>query len=157
MIEACKADLMPQSFATLYTHLVFSTKDRRPLIEPHLKDELHSYMAVVLQNMDCHAIIINSMPDHIHILLNLSRTVTVAKAAETVKANSSKWLKTKTNSWLGWQSGYGAFSVSNSRLGAVSKYIRNQEKHHAKASFKEEFIKFLDENGIDYDEHYLWD
>ena len=147
---------MPQSFATLYTHLVFSTKDRLPLIEPDFKEEIHSYIATVLKNMNCTAVIINSMPDHIHILFNLSRTQSVAKVAEKVKSSSSGWFKTKVNTWYGWQSGYGAFSVSHSRLGAVSNYIRNQEKHHQKKSFKEEFIEFLTENNIDYDERYLW-
>lgn len=148
---------MPQSLAKLYVHLVFSTKDRRNLIPQDSKDELHAYIAGILSNLGSHAVVMNSMPDHIHILFNLSRSVTVAKAVATVKSSSSLWMQEQGHSWYGWQAGYGAFSVSESQLGVVSNYINQQEEHHKKISFQDELRQLLQRHRLDYDENYLWD
>ncbi len=148
---------MPQSLSSVYVHLVFSTKERRSLIPEESKEELHAYIAKILSSHSCHAIVMNSMPDHIHILYNLSRSTPMAKVAQEVKSASSRWLKNQEGAWHGWQSGYGAFSVSESLLGQVSNYINNQEEHHKKISFQDEFRTLLRKHRIDFDESYVWD
>lgn len=148
---------MPQSLSAVYVHLVFSTKERRALIPQESKAELHAYIAKTLSNHGCHAIAMNSMPDHIHILYNLSRSMTMAKVTQEVKTGSSRWLKQQGGLWYGWQSGYGSFSVSESLLGQVSNYINSQEEHHKKLSFQDEFRKLLIKHRIEYDENYVWD
>lgn len=116
-------------------------------------------MATVPNNLNCPTILINSVGDHIHILFKLGRTVTLAKAVEEVKKSSSKWIKPKSSvlAKFSWQVGYGAFSVSESNVGAVANYIRKQEEHHRLKTFQEEFREFLLKNKIDYDERYAWD
>lgn len=151
---------MPQSLFQIYLHLVFSTKDHYPFIHEDIRSELYAYMAEVLYD-ECSspAKIIGGVDDHVHILLNLSRTCTVAHLVEMVKKRSSKWIKTKGGifSKFQWQAGYGVFSVSTSGVDAVTKYIANQWEHHRKSSFKDEFRGFLDKHGIDYDDKYVWD
>ena len=117
---------MPQSLARLYVHLIFSTKHRERLITEGVRPSLHAYMATVLQNFGCPPVLINSVEDHIHILFELGRTVAVSQAVEEVKTTSSKWIKTQGAEFAGfaWQSGYGAFSVSESIVPAVRDYIR---------------------------------
>ncbi len=148
---------MPQSLSKVYIHLVFSTKERRFLIAPEHKDALHAYIAGILNNLGSQAVVINSMPDHIHILFNLSRTVTIAKVVEEVKTSSSHWMKAKVQCWYGWQGGYASFSVSESQIGTVTRYITKQEEHHQKLSFKEELRALLKKHRLDFDERYLWD
>jgi len=150
---------MPQSLARLHIHLVFSTKNREDLITDTIRAPLHAYMATVLQNLGCHPVIINSVSDHVHILLDLARTVTVSQAAEDVKKSSSKWIKTQGASFGGfaWQSGYGAFAVSESNRAAVHKYIANQEEHHRRRTFQDEYREFLVRHHISFDEKYVWD
>jgi REP element-mobilizing transposase RayT len=116
-------------------------------------------MATVMKNMDCSVIIINSVEDHIHMLLDLSRTVSISQVLENVKKTSSKWLKTQ-NPVLGnfvWQAGYGAFAVSESNVPAVRQYIETQREHHRKVTFQEEYRAFLTKHRISYDECYVWD
>src|SRR5580692_416035 len=119
---------MPQSLARLHVHLVFSTKHREPFITHAVRASLHAYLATVLQNSGCPAVLINSMPDHVHILFELGRTVAVSKVVEEIKTSSSKWLKTQGPEFsrFAWQTGYGAFSVSESNVAAVRDYITNQ-------------------------------
>ncbi len=150
---------MPQSLANIYIHLIFSTKDRFPFLKDELREDLHAYMATVLSNLKCPAVLINSVKDHVHILFQLNRTVTLAKAVEEVKKSSSKWIKTQSPNLekFAWQAGYGAFSVSESNTGAVANYIRNQQEHHRVKSFQEEYREFLEKHKIDYDEGYVWD
>ncbi|WP_308990118.1 IS200/IS605 family transposase [Roseibacillus persicicus] len=121
---------MPQSLANLYVHLIFSTKDRRPILSEKVRPDLHAYLATVLANLDSPAIIINSVEDHVHLLFKMSRTVTLAKVVEEVKKSSSKWLKTQSPEFeqFAWQAGYGGFSVSESNAGQVANYIRRQEE-----------------------------
>ena len=108
---------MPQSLSAVYVHLVFPTKERSAIIPKELKVELHAYIAKTLSNHGCHSIVINSMPDHVHILYDLSRSMAMAKVAQEVKTSSSRWLKNQGGMWYGWQLGYGSFSVSESLLG----------------------------------------
>ena len=150
---------MPQSLAHNYLHLIFSTKERRPRLVDDIRPELHAYLATVLINIKSPAIIINSVEDHIHILFNLHRTVTLSKVVEEVKKSSSKWLKTKSTSLASfqWQGGYGAFSVSESNAQQVENYIKKQKEHHQRLSFQDEFTAFLTKHQIKYDDRYLWD
>lgn len=130
---------MPQSLARIHVHLVFSTKNRYPFLLDTIRAALHAYIAVVLKNLGCPAIVINSVEDHIHILFNLSRTVTMSKVVEDVKKSSSKWIKTQGPglSRFSWQAGYGAFSVSESQVDRVRAYINRQREHHTKVAFKD--------------------
>ena len=109
---------MPHSLAHIYIHLIFSTKDRFPFLTKAVRPDLHAYIATVLANLNSPAVLINSVADHIHILFKLGRTVTIAKAVEDIKKSSSKWIKTQGASFaaFAWQSGYGAFSVSESNI-----------------------------------------
>ena len=150
---------MPQSLARLHIHLIFSTKNRGNLITDAVRAPLHAYMATVLQNLGCHPVLINSVGDHVHLLFDLARTVAVSQAVEDVKKSSSKWIKTQGAGLGGfaWQSGYGAFAVSESNVEAVRKYIANQEEHHRRKTFQEEYREFLVRHQIPFDEKYVWD
>lgn len=150
---------MPQSLARLHVHLVFSTKNRDPVITDAVRDSLHGYMATVLQNLGCAPVLINSVEDHIHLLFDLSRTVAVSQVVEDVKKSSSKWIKTQGPEFAGfaWQSGYGAFAVSESNVAGVRAYIANQREHHRKKTFQEEYRQFLEKHRVAFDERYVWD
>lgn len=150
---------MPQSLARLHIHLIFSTKNRAPVLLDEIRPALHRYMAVVLQNLGCPPTLINSVEDHVHILFDLGRTVAVSEAVEAVKKSSSKWIKTQGAELAGfsWQAGYGAFAVSESNVSAVREYIANQREHHREKSFQEEYRTFLERHGVAFDERYLWD
>lgn len=150
---------MPQSLSCLLTHLVFSTKNREPFLIGDASTEMHRYIAGILNNLGCPSIQVGGVSDHIHIFCRLSRTKSVAEVIESVKTSSSKWIKTKGSEFSGfhWQSGYGAFSVSQSDSDAVIDYIRNQAQHHRKVSFQEEFRRFLERYQIAYDDRYVWD
>ena len=150
---------MPQSLARFHVHLVFSTKNREPVITDAVRDPLHAYMATVLQNLGCAPVLINSVEDHAHLLFDLARTVSISQAVEDVKKASSKWIKTQGTEFaaFAWQSGYGAFAVSKSNVEAVREYIANQREHHRKKSFQEEYRLFLERHRIAFDERYVWD
>lgn len=127
---------MGQSLSQLYVHLIFGTKNRYPFISSAIETELHKYIASILNSYESPAIKINSVPDHIHILFRLSKKYTLIKIVEEVKKHSSKWMKTKGIDGFTWQIGYGAFSVSSSKVDIVSKYIVNQKEHHKTQSFE---------------------
>ena len=150
---------MAQSLAQILIHLIFSTKNRESLLSEEVRPELHRYMATILKGLDSSAILINSLEDHIHILFRLSKNRAVCDVVETVKKDSSKWIKTKGNAYRSfhWQSGYGAFSVSQSNLADVVNYINGQKEHHRRRTFQEEFKAFLKRYKVPYDERYLWD
>ena len=150
---------MPQSLSNIYIHLIFSTKDRHPFLTDTIRADLHSYLGQVGKTLECPILLVNSVEDHVHILHRLSRTVTISKAVEEFKKSTSKWLKTQSPALanFSWQSGYGAFSVSESNLDSVTAYIQNQREHHRTKSFQDEFREFLKKNNITYDEKYLWD
>ena len=150
---------MPQSLARLHIHLIFSTKNRQPVLHDAVRDSLHRYQATVLRNLDCPPVLINSVADHVHILFELGRTVAVANAVEQVKKTSSKWIKTQGAEFarFAWQAGYGAFAVSQSNVTAVRQYIAAQQKHHRKNSFQDEYRAFLQRHNVTFDEKYVWD
>lgn len=149
---------MAQSLVQLYTHIIFSTKHRERLI--HYKDmkEIHAYIGAIINNNNCHTLIIGGTTDHIHILCKLSSTMSIAMLLQEIKRSSSKWIKLKSPTYesFSWQNGYAAFSVSQSKIEVVKKYIANQEAHHRKQSFKEELIEFLNNYQVEYDTQFLW-
>ena len=150
---------MGQSLAKLVVHLIFSTKNRAPLISPEVRIDLHAYLVGILRENGSPAILIGSAPEHVHILFVLSKTVPLAKAVEEVKKSSSKWLKTRGAEFadFSWQNGYGGFSVSQSSIDSVKRYIAGQEERHRRTTFQEEFRAFLERHGVVYDEQYVWD
>ena len=149
---------MSRTYTHLLTHLVFSTKNRENLITDDLKPELCAYLGGLTRELKGKAYAINGMADHIHMLVSLPPMVAVAEALRFIKANSSGWVHEKwPDSSFAWQLGYGAFSVSKSNAFSVIKYIRNQEKHHRKLTFKQEFVGFLRKHDIEYDERYIWE
>jgi REP element-mobilizing transposase RayT len=150
---------MPQSLANLLVHLIFSTKDRRPLIRDDVREHLHAYIVGILENQQSPSLQISSVEDHLHILFVLSKNLPLAKVVQEVKQSSSKWIKSQ-GEWyadFGWQNGYAAFSVSESQRDVVREYIRSQREHHAKVSFQDELRQFFRRHGVDYDERYVWD
>jgi putative transposase len=140
-------------------HLIFSTKNREPVLIPEIRTELQSYLAGVLREEGCPTLQVGGVADHVHLLFGLSRTRTVAQVVEQVKTSSSKWIKPRSAAFaeFHWQAGYGAFSVSQSNAGAVAQYIRSQEEHHRKVTFQEEYRRFLKRYQVEYDERYVWD
>ena len=150
---------MPQSLHVLSAHIIFSTKDRRPFITLNLRERLWAYQSRILQNLECDSITIGGVADHVHVLCNLTKKFPTIKILETLKKDSSKFIKTLDSSLreFHWQDGYGLFSVSPSHFEAVRKYILNQEQHHKKETFREEYLRILKKYGAPYDERYLWD
>jgi len=148
---------MPQSLARNVVHLVFSTKNREPFMVPTLRDRLFRYLAATLNELNCPAISVGGVADHVHLLFVLSKTLALSKAVEEVKKSSSKWTKENGEPRFYWQSGYGAFSVSASNEEQVVAYITNQEEHHRMRTFQDEFRGFLQKHGIEWDERYVWD
>ena len=151
---------MAQSLARLWTHLVFSTKERYPyLTDAVMRDDMHRYLATVLRSHDCGTIIVGGCADHVHALFALSRNHSIAEVVKEVKRTSSAWIKTveRRYSKFRWQAGYGAFSVSQSHVSDVQRYIERQEEHHRRKTFQDEFRAFLKKYQIDFDERYVWD
>jgi putative transposase len=151
---------MPQSLANVLVHVVFSTKERRALLQnSDLRDEMHRYLAGISGKLECPAIIVGGATDHVHLMANQSRTITLADWVKELKRASSLWAKKKNPRWslFQWQAGYGAFSVSQSQKDRVREYIRIQEIHHRKIAFQDEFRLILKKHGIPFDERYIWD
>jgi putative transposase len=136
-------------------HIVFSTKERRKTIPSDMKERFWSYIAGICKHEKIFVHAIGGMEDHIHLLLQIPPTITLAKAVLAVKSNSSRWLKQQVHEFA-WQEGYGAFSVSKSNIVAVVRYIQDQEKHHKKMSFEEEFMALLKKHGVEYDPKYVF-
>ena len=150
---------MPQSLSSVLIHLVFSTKNRDPLISAEIAPELHAYMAAVFRACHSPALSINGTENHIHGLFALSRTVTVADVVEEVKKRSSKWVKGKGLAFRNfqWQTGYGAFSIGQSNVPALLRYIAEQKEHHRRRTFEDEYRGLLKMYGVSFDERYVWD
>ncbi len=151
---------MAQSLARLWTHLIFSTKHRFPfLTDKTLRAEMHAYLAEMLRKHDCETLIVGGVEDHAHALFALSRTFPIASVVKEVKRTSSGWVKSASRklSKFHWQAGYAAFSVSQSNVQEVIRYIENQEEHHKRVTFQNEYRAFLKAYGVDYDERYVWD
>ena len=152
------APTMPHSYSNLLSHIVFSTKDRRPFIDSALEDRLFPYLGGMLRELGCTLLIVNGVDDHIHLLAKLSPSISVAELVGKIKGNSSRWVHDSfpDQPRFGWQRGYAAFSVSKSSARAVARYIEGQKTHHLKHSFRDEFIELLRRHGISADERFLW-
>lgn len=151
---------MPQSHARIVVHIAFSTKNRFPFLkDAELRNRLHAFMAGVLKKIHCEPILINGTEDHVHVLCNFSRTITVANLIEELKTSPSKWIKEQGPEYrrFHWQKGYGAFSVSQSNVDRVRAYVAAQEKHHSKISFQDEFRALCKKHQLEIDERYVWD
>jgi len=151
---------MPQSLSKILLHLVFSTKERRPFLRDRaLRDETHQYIGGILNGLDCPPIIVGGVEDHVHGLCALSRTCTPAEMVKEIKRGSSLWIKTRSpeHTDFAWQNGYGIFSIGSSQIEDVRRYIAEQEQHHAKSTFQDEFRKLLQRYEVAYDERYVWD
>ena len=148
---------MPSTHTSLHFHLIFATKDRYPLIGNDWKARLHAYLGGLIRHLKGTPREINGMADHVHLLVGLRPTHCLADVLEQVKGVSSQWVHSEIGSRrFAWQTGYGGFTVSPSHLEAVSRYIRNQEIHHRKTTFQEEYLAFLNRSDVRYDERYLW-
>lgn len=150
---------MAHTYTHLLTHIIFSTKDRRPFLDADLKSRLFPYLGGILRAHDSKALIVNGPTDHVHILASLAAKHSLSNLMRELKADSSGWVhQTFPNQKMfAWQIGYGAFSVSHSNLAEVEKYIANQEEHHRKISFQDEFRQLLKRYEIEFDERYVWD
>ena len=156
---------MPQSLARVIIHMTFSTKDRvRALAYPELIAQLNAYTAGILHNLGCPAIQVGAVIDHMHLLYLQSRTVALSDVVAVVKKETSAWIKGQMPDLkdpylvkFAWQNGYAAFSVSESNMDVVKTYIMNQESHHHRVTFQEEYRKFLEKHGVSFDERYVWE
>ena len=150
---------MPQSLASVYLHVVFSTKNRAPQITPEIAPRLYQYLTATALGNETKLLDIGGMPDHVHLLLSFGRTVTVADTVKTLKGGSSRWVHdTFGDSYqFAWQTGYGVFSVGYPELGAVRTYIANQAEHHHETTYQDEFRAILTQHGKKWDEHFVWD
>ena len=150
---------MPQSLSLVIIHVIFSTKDRRPLLHGDARSSLHAYLAKVGRNAGCDCYRVGGVADHVHVAIRLSRTITIADLVEQLKTTSSKWLKAYSDDLaeFAWQRGYACFSVGPGDVDALCKYIDNQEQHHETRTFQDEYRMFLKKYGVDHDEAYVWD
>ena len=150
---------MPHSFASLLVHVIFfSTKNRLPALSPELAGRLFPYLGGIVRERRGVPLIINGPVDHVHLLVSIPATESIAELLRVVKTNSSRWVHEQfpTQKRFGWQAGYAAFTVSGSRAAGVRDYIATQQEHHRRVSFKEEFLTFLGKHGLAYDEWDLW-
>ncbi|MGD0262190.1 MAG: IS200/IS605 family transposase [Verrucomicrobiota bacterium] len=149
---------MANTCTQIYLHVVFAVAGRQNLIAPEHNDELQKYITGIVSGQNQKLIAINNMPDHLHLLVGIKPDMALSDLMRDVKAGSSKFVNQKH--WVmgrfSWQEGFGAFSYSRSQLGAVIHYIANQQKHHARTSFREEYIAFLEKFGVDYDPRYIF-
>ncbi len=150
---------MANSYTQITVQFVFAVKGRENFLLPKYNDELQKYITGIVQNRKSKMLAINNMPDHIHILIGLSPTYSISKMAQEIKNNSSKFINQKK--WyphkFSWQNGYGAFSYSHSHRSRVIQYIDNQQKHHQKETFENEYYNFLNKFGIEYDDEYVFE
>ena len=150
---------MSQSLVKNLIHLVYSTKHRRPWIVSDVRKRLYAYQAGIFQEWESPALIIGGVDDHVHALFTLSKNYALKKIVEEVKKGSSKWMKTEGtgNAEFYWQNGYAAFSVSQSNIEEVRRYIENQEEHHRRMTFQDELRALFARHGMVFDERYVWD
>jgi REP element-mobilizing transposase RayT len=149
---------MPQSLSEIIIHLIFSTKDRKPLIKKENIQGLHAYLATLVRERGWECYRIGGVEDHVHLAIRQPRTENLADLVGHMKRTSTKWMHVeKSEPQFAWQSGYGAFSVSPPHLPKLMAYIDNQEEHHKTKTFQEEYLSFLKKYGITYDEKYVWD
>jgi len=149
---------MANTYTQIHIHFVFAVKFRQAIINNEWKDELYKYIAGIIKSNNHKLLAINGVADHVHILVGIRPAQSISDLMKHIKQDSSKWIN-KNNffkSHFEWQEGYGAFSYSKSQLNAVINYIQNQELHHSKRTFKEEYIDFLEKFEIDYDERFIF-
>jgi REP element-mobilizing transposase RayT len=149
---------MGHTYTNLLTHIIFSTKDRLPYLRNDRRDDVVAYLGGIVRELKGAAINVNGVADHVHALVRLPAALSVAKAVEIIKANSSRWIHEHRvlHRTFAWQTGYAAFSVSESNADGVSAYITSQPEHHRRITFQEELVTLLKRSRIDYDERYLW-
>jgi putative transposase len=149
---------MANTYTQIYIHVVFAVEGRQNLIQPEHNDELQKYITGIVSAQKHKLIAINNMPDHLHLLVGLRPDASLSQLVRDIKANSSRFINEKR--WVmgrfSWQEGFGAFSYSRSQLGAVIRYIENQQKHHARKSFREEYTALLEKFGVEYDPRYIF-
>jgi REP element-mobilizing transposase RayT len=149
---------MANTYTQIYIHVVFAVEGRQNLIKLEKNDELQKYITGIVSGQKQKLIAINNMPDHLHLLVGLKPDMALSDLMRDVKAGSSKYIN--ENRWVAgrfsWQEGFGAFSYSRSQLGTVIRYVENQQKHHAKKSFRDEYIDLLEKFGVDYDRRYVF-
>ena len=145
------------SYTQIYYHIVFSTKDRKPVLQDEQRKELYSYLWGILKNYKCHLYQMGGTNDHIHMLTSLHSTICLSNLIRDLKTSSTAWIKNENKfiNFTGWQSEYGAFSKSHSHRDSVIAYIKNQSEHHKRETFFDEFRRLLTEEGIEFNERYL--
>lgn len=150
---------MANTYTQLIIHAVFAVKYRQRLINKAWKQELYGFMGAIINNMGHKTLAINGIEDHVHILFGMKPTLTISDTMRNIKANSSKWLNEseKLETRFAWQDGYAAFSVSRTHLDAVYQYIANQEIHHQKTTFREEYIMLLEKNEVNFEEQWIFE
>ena len=149
---------MPQSFACMNCHIVFSTKNREPLVTKNIASRLYEYIGGICRNNGDLLVAADGMPCHVHLIVSLGKQTPATEAVRTIKSNSSRWVHETFANLRGfaWQNGYGAFGISYSNVDDVKQYIDNQSEHHRGRTFKEEFIALLKRHKLPYDERYIW-
>jgi putative transposase len=149
---------MGHTFTNLLSHIIFSTKERLPIIDTELRSRLFPYFGGIIDHLGGTPLAINGPCDHVHLLVKLRASASIATAVEKLKSNSSGWIHDEwPRRWrFAWQEGYAAFSVSQSHVPALLNYIARQEEHHRKVSFQEELLTYLKKHDIEYDERYIW-
>jgi len=149
---------MAQSLSKLYVHIVFHVKNNDVLIRPEDEKELYAYIGGIIKGNEAFPIKINGTENHLHILTTMSKNLSLAKFVEEIKRNSSRWIKSKGVHYqlFAWQGGYAGYSVSQSKIAVVETYIENQKEHHKTETFQDEYVKFLQEYNVEFDEKYLW-
>lgn len=149
---------MANTYTSLHYHMVFSTKNRAPCINPEIEQRVWAYIGGIARKHSMTALQAGGTEDHVHVLVMTQPTLSPSQIAQCLKGDSSKWIHEEFPVLrdLAWQDGYGAFTVSKSNLPEVVRYIQHQREHHRKKSFQEEYLEFLQKHGIEYDERYVW-
>ncbi|MFN8863416.1 MAG: IS200/IS605 family transposase [Flavobacteriales bacterium] len=150
---------MARSYTQLYVHAVYSVKHRERMLDKSWRDEVFKYSCKVISLLKCKPIAVNGVADHVHILVGLHPTVSVSELVSKVKSNSSRFINEKfiLSHYFEWQEGYSAFSNSQSQISRIATYIDNQERHHSKKTFREEYFEFLQKYNVIYDSNYLFE
>lgn len=147
---------MSRSLVKILVHVVFSTKNRVDLIHPEIEESLYGYINGIVENNKSKLILGNGTANHSHFLISMGKTIDISDLVGDIKRDSSSWMKKHENAFY-WQEGYGAFSIGQSQVPRVMKYIAEQKEHHAKKDFKNEFRGLLNRYKVEYDERYVWD
>jgi putative transposase len=149
---------MANTYTQIYLHVVFAVEGRQSLVKPEHNDELRKYITGIVSGQKQKLIAINNMPDHLHLLVGIKPDMALSDLVRDVKAGSSKFINEKhwVTGRFSWQEGFGAFSYSRSQLGTVIRYIENQQQHHARKSFREEYVVLLEKFGVEYDPQYIF-